>query len=85
MQPIYDVIIIGAGISGIGASSVLSKHNCPHIILESRDRIGGRIHSKHFDGITIDTGASFVHQPHHNNQIKKIMDKLAWKSHSAQY
>ena len=39
----YDVIIIGAGIAGIGASMVLTKKNIPHLILEGRDRIGGRI------------------------------------------
>ena len=39
----YDVIIIGAGMSGIGASMVLTQKNIPHLILEGRDRIGGRI------------------------------------------
>jgi len=46
MEHIYDAIVIGAGISGIGASFTLSKAHCNHIILESRDRIGGRIFSK---------------------------------------
>ena len=45
MEKIYDVIIIGAGISGIGASINLNKQGIEHLILEARDRIGGRIHT----------------------------------------
>lgn len=40
---IHEVIIIGAGVSGIGASKVLTEHNIPHLMLEARNRIGGRI------------------------------------------
>jgi monoamine oxidase len=41
----YDVIIIGAGIAGLGASKKLSDHGIRHLILEARDRVGGRINS----------------------------------------
>lgn len=44
MQQSNEVIIIGAGISGLGASKVLKSHGIPHLILESRDRYGGRIY-----------------------------------------
>jgi monoamine oxidase len=42
----YDVIIVGAGISGLSAAyRVLTKRPSTKVlILESRDRIGGRIH-----------------------------------------
>lgn len=43
MQQPQEVIIIGSGISGLGASKTLTQFGIPHIILESRDRIGGRI------------------------------------------
>ena len=42
----YEVIVIGAGISGIGASKTLTENNVPHLIIEARDRIGGRICSE---------------------------------------
>jgi len=29
----YDVIVIGAGISGIGASQILAQHKISHLIL----------------------------------------------------
>ena len=38
---VRDVIIIGAGMAGIAASKVLNKKKISHIIIESRDRIGG--------------------------------------------
>jgi monoamine oxidase len=41
---IYDIIIVGAGITGLSAARYLSKHH-PEIkfkILEARDRVGGR-------------------------------------------
>ena len=40
---IYPVIIIGAGMAGIAASTVLNLSEVEHLILEGRDRIGGRI------------------------------------------
>lgn len=46
---IYPVIVIGAGMSGIAASAVLCKIGIKHIILESRNRIGGRILSTNFN------------------------------------
>jgi polyamine oxidase len=37
------VIVVGAGISGLRAAAVLHRYGCEVVILEARDRIGGRI------------------------------------------
>ena len=37
------VIVVGAGVSGLRAAAVLHRHGCEVVILEARDRIGGRI------------------------------------------
>lgn len=37
------VIVVGAGVSGLLAAAVLHRHGCEVVILEARDRIGGRI------------------------------------------
>jgi len=44
---IYDVIILGAGISGLAtAYEILSNRpDSSVLILEARDRVGGRIHT----------------------------------------
>src|SRR3569833_2366090 len=58
-----DIIIVGAGASGVMAAYTLSKAGKKVTILEARDRIGGRIHTianesffKHAE-----LGAEFVH------------------------
>ena len=43
----YQVIIIGAGVSGLAAaSSLISKGITNILILEAKDRIGGRVNTK---------------------------------------
>jgi NADPH-dependent 2,4-dienoyl-CoA reductase/sulfur reductase-like enzyme len=37
------VVVVGAGISGLRAASVLKSHGIEVVVLEGRDRIGGRI------------------------------------------
>ncbi|MFP9114177.1 flavin monoamine oxidase family protein [Flavobacterium sp. RHBU_3] len=57
-----DVIIIGAGAAGLMAASLLSKSGKKVIVLEARNRIGGRIHTimGDFSEVT-ELGAEFVH------------------------
>ena len=51
------VVVVGAGISGLRAASVLQRHGVEVTILEGRDRIGGRIHTTRNDqGISRDIG-----------------------------
>lgn len=65
----FDVIIIGAGPAGIGAASILNKQKVSYIVLEARDRIGGRVLSQKIDGVFIDLGASWIHAFSHQNPL----------------
>mgnify|MGYP003365047629 CR=1 FL=1 len=59
-----SVIVIGAGMAGLKAASTLHKYGVKDIkVLESRDRIGGRLHTvTGFDGVRkYDLGASWHH------------------------
>ncbi len=60
-EKIYDVIIIGAGISGLAAADYLIDNGNEVLVLEARDRIGGRIWSYLWNGITIEEGANWIH------------------------
>ncbi len=59
----WDVIVIGAGVAGLTAAEVLSKNGLQVLLLEARDRIGGRVYS--LPGLVpehaIELGAEFVH------------------------
>ena len=44
-----DAIIIGAGIAGVGAASVLAASGVSnYLVIEATDRIGGRVHAMQF-------------------------------------
>ena len=58
-----DVIVIGAGMAGVSAARTLKEldGDLEVIVLEGRDRIGGRIHTYHeWPEAPIDLGASWV-------------------------
>ena len=59
----YDVIVIGAGASGLAAARDLVEAGARVLVLEARDRIGGRVHSVRHDAcdLPIDLGPEFVH------------------------
>lgn len=40
---VYDAIIVGAGISGLSAADYLIDNGKDILVLEARDRVGGRI------------------------------------------
>ncbi|GHJ85511.1 hypothetical protein NliqN6_1913 [Naganishia liquefaciens] len=67
-----DVIVLGAGISGLAAAAELVKRGNRVLVLEARDRIGGRIDSRIIaseesgKAFRVDMGASFVHGKYDN-------------------
>lgn len=58
-----DVIIVGAGAAGLSAARILSKAGKSTLILEARNRIGGRIHTIKGEGFSfpVEAGAEFIH------------------------
>ncbi|KAI9162091.1 hypothetical protein LWI28_023733 [Acer negundo] len=54
-----SVIVIGGGISGLAAARVLYDASFKVTLLESRDRLGGRIHTDYSFGCPVDMGASW--------------------------
>jgi monoamine oxidase len=58
-----QVVIIGAGASGLAAASKLGESGFSVLLLEARDRIGGRIFTRREPGCVapIELGAEFIH------------------------
>ncbi|MCK2032752.1 NAD(P)/FAD-dependent oxidoreductase [Microbacterium sp. KSW4-4] len=55
-----DTVIVGAGVAGLTAARLLQDAGRTVVVLEARDRIGGRVHTDRTDGV-IDLGASWIH------------------------
>ena len=56
MEKKYDVIVVGAGISGLLAALTLSKHGKRVLVLEKMQYVGGNCNSYTIDGFQVDTG-----------------------------
>ncbi|MEJ6555085.1 flavin monoamine oxidase family protein [Microbacterium esteraromaticum] len=59
-----DVIIIGAGFAGLTAATLLAEQGRSVLVLEGRDRVGGRAFSGEVAGVTVDLGATWVAERH---------------------
>ncbi|XP_010528605.1 PREDICTED: probable polyamine oxidase 4 [Tarenaya hassleriana] len=74
LQP--SVIVIGSGISGLAAARNLLDASFKVTVLESRDRIGGRIHTDYSFGCPVDLGASWLHGVCNENPLAPIIRRL---------
>ncbi|MFD4366827.1 flavin monoamine oxidase family protein [Rhodococcus sp. NPDC058521] len=61
-----DVVVVGAGLSGLVAARELTRGGLDVRVLEARDRIGGRIHTvTDSHGAPVELGAAFVGPEQH--------------------
>lgn len=62
-MPIYDAIIIGAGAAGLAAARELDAARKNFVVLEARDRIGGRVLTTidPHTALPVELGAEFIH------------------------
>jgi monoamine oxidase len=63
MKPVCDVVVIGAGAAGLAAADALSRAGRSVLVLEARERIGGRVWTRRMPGIAVpvELGGEFVH------------------------
>ncbi len=55
-----DVVVVGAGFAGLAAARELVKRGRDVVVLEGRDRVGGRSSTTTIAGIPVDLGGTFV-------------------------
>ena len=63
MKPVCDVVVIGAGAAGLAAAEALSRAGRTVLVLEARERIGGRVWTRRMPGLSVpvELGGEFVH------------------------
>jgi len=70
-----DVIIVGAGMAGLAAARALTQRALSVLVLEARDRIGGRVWtSPTWSDAPVDLGASWIHGTD-GNPLTKLADE----------
>jgi monoamine oxidase len=57
------VIVIGAGFAGLAAANALQEAGVEVVVLEARDRLGGRARTADVAGARVDLGCSWIHTP----------------------
>jgi monoamine oxidase len=69
----YDVIVVGGGFAGVTAARECALRNRRTLLLEARDRLGGRTWSASWNGFAIEYGGGWVHwhQPHTFSELTR--------------
>ncbi len=55
-----DVIVIGGGLAGVRAAAKLKAGGASVLVLEARDRLGGRTYTRRLGGAAFDFGGQFI-------------------------
>lgn len=81
------IVVVGAGMAGLSAARELKAAGFDVVVIEGRDRIGGRIYTNRSWGTPIDLGASWIHESEGNpltaiareNAIPTVVDDDSWR------
>ena len=56
MKQQHEIVVIGAGLTGLSTAFHLHRQGRDVVILEKADRVGGQIHTYHENGFTFESG-----------------------------
>lgn len=71
-----SAIVIGGGFAGIAAARALHDASFQVVVLESRERLGGRVYTDYTFGFPVDLGASWLHGVCKDNPLAPLIGRL---------
>lgn len=74
------VIVVGAGVAGLAVANALGHAGVGCLVLEARDRVGGRLHTVDLGGAAVDLGGSWIHHPV-GNPMRSLADVVGVGRH----
>ena len=75
-----DVLIVGAGAAGLTAANDLRKAGLSVVVVEARDRVGGRLWTDVIDGATLEIGGQWVSPD--QDALKETIEELGLETYS---
>jgi putrescine oxidase len=75
-----DVVIVGAGAAGLTAANELKKAGLSVVVLEARDRVGGRLWTDVIDGAMLEVGGQWVSPD--QDALKETLAELGLETYS---
>ncbi|MEM6297733.1 MAG: FAD-dependent oxidoreductase [Bacteroidota bacterium] len=71
-EEVYDVIIIGGGLSGLTAAYYLETNN--YLVLEKEEKVGGRVIGGQWKGFHYPKGTEYIGEP--EGVLKEVIEEL---------
>lgn len=79
-QQKVDVVVIGAGATGLSAAHALQKAGRSVVVLEARERAGGRLWTDEVDGVDLELGGQWVSPD--QEELLRTIDELGLETFS---
>ena len=75
VDPVERVLVVGAGAAGLTVANALTNAGVECLVLEARDRVGGRLHTVNLGGGWVDVGGSWLHNLE-TNPLRRFADQV---------
>ncbi len=79
MAEVVDVVVVGAGFAGLTAARALADAGRSVVVLEARDRVGGRTCTEEHHGTWIDLGGQWIGPG--QDRIVALVDELGLRTY----